>query len=299
MCPLIDRVRRRAGFTLIELLVVLAIVGVLIGMLVPAVQRVRACGYRVQCANNLRQIGIALHGFHDAQRRLPPGIRRQAKDYPFLGWGARLLPYLDQQPLWAQAQRDYKKLPKFWDPPLQHVGIHTVVATFVCPADGRALGRVEPEGGDAAFTHYLGVSGRTSATRDGMLFFDSRVSLRDVKDGAANTLLVGERPPSPDNRFGWWYAGVGQALDGDADMVLGVEGYCTTFRAPTCAFGPYPFQPGSASNMCDTFHFWSQHPGGAHFLFVDGSVRFLHYSASPLMPALASRRGGEIVNMPD
>jgi prepilin-type N-terminal cleavage/methylation domain-containing protein/prepilin-type processing-associated H-X9-DG protein len=299
MRPWIGKIRRSIGFTLVELLVVLAIVAVLMAMIVPAVQRVRSTAYRVQCANNLRQIGIALHGFHVAQRRFPPGIRRHAKDYPFLGWGGRLLPYLDQQPVWAQAQRDYAKLPKFWDGPVQHDGVHTVVATFVCPADGRALGRVEPEGADAAFTHYLGVSGRTSATRDGVLFFDSRVSLRDVKDGAANTVLVGERPPSPDNRFGWWYAGVGQAFNGDGDMVLGVEGYRTTFRAPTCPFGPYSFRAGSASDVCDTFHFWSQHSGGAHFLFVDGSVRMLHYSASPLMPALATRRGGETVNTPD
>jgi prepilin-type N-terminal cleavage/methylation domain-containing protein/prepilin-type processing-associated H-X9-DG protein len=290
--------RPRCGFTLIELLVVLAIVAVLMGMLLAAVQRAREAGQRIQCSNNLRQIGIALHGFHDTHRALPPGIRRHPDPYPFLGWQGRLLPHLEQQALWNETRREYRNQKKF-STPSPHKGLLTPIAGFICPADGRTNGRVEPEGFDAAFTHYLGVSGRTSATRDGMLFLNSKLSFRNVKDGTANTLLVGERPPSPDNRFGWWYAGVGQALNGDADMVLGVQASRTTFRAPTCPIGPYSFGPGSSSNYCDTFHFWSQHTGGAHFLFADGSVRFLRYSAAPLLPALATRNGREPVHIPD
>src|SRR5262249_16574833 len=183
--------------------------------------------------------------------------------------------------------------------PPPHADMSAVVRVFICPADGRTNGVVQPEGFDVAFTHYLGVIGKDNGARDGVLYLDSRVRLGDITDGTSHTLAVGERPPSPANRFGWWYAGVGQQFDGDADMVLGVAGYRTTFRAPTCPHGPYAFSAGRDSEMCDTFHFWSQHSGGAHFLMSDGSVHFLPYAAAPLLPALASRNGGEAVALPD
>ncbi len=299
MCLSDHTAPRRPGFSLLELLVVVGIITALIGLLLPAVQRVRDTGARVQCGNHLRQLGLALHGYHDSHKALPPGVRGGGDRYRFLSWISRVLPYLDQQPLWEQAQRDYARQPRPWAGPEPHVGLIRVMPLLVCPADGRTQGRVEPEGFDPAFTHYLGVLGRDKGSRDGVLYLDSRVAFRAVRDGTSNTLMVGERPPSPDNRFGWWYAGVGQEQDGSADMVQGVEDYRTTFRAPTCRYGPYYFSPGSDSNMCDTFHFWSQHLGGAHFLFVDGSTRFLAYSAAPLMPALATRAGGEVVSLPE
>jgi prepilin-type processing-associated H-X9-DG protein len=285
--------------TLIETLVVVGILAALLGLILPGVQRVRESASRMQCGSNLRQIGLGLHGYHDTYRVLPPGIRVSTDPYPFLGWPARLLPYVEQQALWQQAQKDYAQQPRFWDPPAQHAGLRTVLPLFICPSDGRRDGWVMPEDGSAAFTHYLGVIGRNIVTRDGLLYLDSQVALRDVLDGTSNTLMVGERPPSPDNRFGWWYAGVGQEGDGDADMILGVEGFRTTFRYPTCPIGPYHFSPGQSSNVCDTLHFWSQHSGGAYFLFADGSLHFLSYSAAPLMPALASRAGREAVTLPD
>jgi prepilin-type N-terminal cleavage/methylation domain-containing protein/prepilin-type processing-associated H-X9-DG protein len=292
------RIRRSPAFTLIELLVVLAISGVLLGLLLAAVQRVREAGNRTVCQNNLREIGLALHGYHDNQGVLPPGTRPYPAPYSFLAWSARILPYLEQQPLWQQTEADFKQEPRFVGPP-PHRGLTTVLGVFICPSDGRSHGLLQPEGWDVALTDYLGVSGLTSATRDGLFYPDSQVRLSDVTDGTSNTLMVGERPPGPDNRFGWWYAGVGQEFDGDADMVLGVQGWKHTFRTPTCETGPYRFGPGTPSNPCDIFHFWSRHPGGAHFLFADGSVHFLSYSAQPLLPALASRAGGESVSLPD
>lgn len=292
------RLDQRRGFSLLELLVVVAIVAALLALLLPAVQKVRAAAQRVQCSNNLRQIGLALQHYHDTQRLFPPGVRGVRDEMPFLTWLACLLPYLEHPALWDQAVQEYAGQRNPFGLPSWHAGLTTPLPHFICPADGRPNGLVQPEGVRVAFTDYLGVIGRESGTKDGVLYLDSRVSFRSVTDGTSNTLMVGERPPSPDSRFGWWYAGVGQNFDGSADSVLGVEDYRTTFRTPTCPRGPYPFGPGRPADPCDTFHFWSHHPGGAHFLFVDGAVHFLPYSAAPLLPALASRAGGEAVSPP-
>src|SRR5262249_28649516 len=97
----------------------------------------------------------------------------------------------------------------------------------------------------------------------------------------SQTVMVGERPPSADFRYGWWYAGDGQGDTGSADMLLGVRernmADDDTFRG--CPAGPYNFKAGELANQCDALHFWSLHAGGAHFLFADGSVHFLSYSA--------------------
>src|SRR5205085_11528853 len=107
-------------------------------------------------------------------------------------------------------------------------------------------------------------------------------------------------PPSADFLYGWWYAGVGQAGTGSLDMLLGLrERRIRNSGTSGCAYGPYHFAPGQFDNQCDVFHFWSPHPGGAHFLFADGSVHFLAYAAAPLLPALASRAGGESVQIPE
>ena len=111
-----------------------------------------------------------------------------------------------------------------------------------------------------------------------------------------------ERPPSADFQFGWWYAGTGQRFTGSADVVLGVREpnlQPVTVGSP-CGPGSYPFAPARGfDDPCGMFHFWSPHPGGANFLFADGSVRFLKYSADPILPALATRAGNEAVAVPD
>src|SRR5262249_59636955 len=115
-----------------------------------------------------------------------------------------------------------------------------------------------------------------------------------------STLMLGERPPSTDFQFGWWYAGTGFQGTGAGDMVLGVrERNWLTGTSPSCPPGTYSFMPGEFSDQCSVFHFWSPHPGGANFAFCDASVRFVSYSANALMPALATRAGREPAVVPD
>ncbi len=294
--------RSRRGFTLIELLVVIAIVAVLIGLLLAAVQKARFAGYRAQCANNLRQIGLALHHYHDTHKAFPPGVsyKNGTDPYPFMSWNTRLLPFLEQEPLWERARQAFAQQRDvfFHNPPHPY---NTVVPVYGCPADSRTLAAGSVRGSTLrmAFTAYVGVEGTNQFLKDGLLYLDSRTRLADVTDGTSNTLLVGERPPSADGVLGWWYAGEGQSKDGSADMVLGVRERNVSSYGTGCSPGPYEFGPGRVQNQCDVFHFWSLHPGGAHFLFADGSTRLMRYSAAPLMPALATRAGGEPTALPD
>jgi prepilin-type N-terminal cleavage/methylation domain-containing protein/prepilin-type processing-associated H-X9-DG protein len=295
----------RPGFTLIELVVVIAIVSVLMALTLSAVQNVRAAAGRVKCQNNLKQVALAIHNYESHYRVLPTGHRGllSPQGLFFSGWPLDILPYVEQPGLYSAGRAAYQQDGNpFHNPP--HTDLNTVVPIFLCPSDGRGdSAQFAPRTQVfVAFTNYLGVSGQNQTTRDGVLFQGSRVRMTDVKDGTSNTLMIGERPPSTDFQFGWWYAGVGFHLTGAGDLILGVRETNLPPIVPgaqQCPPGAYPFMPGRFSNQCDMFHFWSPHPGGANFAFCDGSVRFLSYDADPIMPALATRAGGEIVTVPD
>lgn len=148
---------------------------------------------------------------------------------------------------------------------------------------------------DRGSSSYLGVCGSNGLKNDGVLYRNSRTKFADVTDGLSNTLFLGERPPGHDFHYGWWYAGRGQLGSGSGDMILGVKEPNLEPIQPDSPCGPgvYSFGPSRFDDPCGAFHFWSPHPGGANFAFGDGAVRFLSYSARDLLPALASRAGGE------
>ncbi len=296
----------QSAFTLIELRVVIAIVAILIGLLLAAVQNVRAAAARLKCQNNVKQLALALHLHHDARHVFPPGHRSilQRDRMPFSGWAVSILPFIEQPALPQMAGDAYRaELIPF--PPSSHAGLSTVAPLFLCPTDGRIITAQVSQRTNtlAAFTSYLGVAGRDAVkARDGMLYQDSATRLTDVPDGTSNTLVLGERPPSHDFQFGWWYAGTGQRLTGSADLVLGARepNLQPIMSGSTCGPGNYPFRAAKGfHDPCGMFHFWSPHSGGANFAFADGSVRFLSYSADSIMPALATRAGGEAVAAPE
>jgi prepilin-type processing-associated H-X9-DG protein/prepilin-type N-terminal cleavage/methylation domain-containing protein len=284
------------GFTLVEILVIIAIMAILAGLLLPAVQTVRATAARMTCQNNLRQISIAAHNFHSAHLAFPSGVTSLNKTYPLANWLTILLPDLDQGPVWNTAVAAYQASPTSPPYTVQHIGIQTPMKLFSCPLDER-LGRAHLTYLRlfVAGTSYLGVNGTNYLLDDGLYYYASSIRLTDITDGTSTTLAIGERPPSPDYWYGWWYTSPVAGQQG-AFTVMGVRervapyGYLTA-----CRTIPVAFQPGRINSQCDTLHFWSLHSGGANFAFADGSVRFLPYSANDILPALATRAGGEVV----
>ena len=289
------------AFTLLELVVVIAIIGVLMALLLPAVQSARSSARRLDCSNRMRQVALALHQFHDSQGRFPDGLRSDTPSelLPRSTWIVAVLPHLEQAPLWDQTNAAFAQVRSPFNSPPHNLMAHPL-SIVACPADGRtSRPQTTRRNRLVGLTSFLGVSGTNLGTGDGILFGGSRVTLAEITDGSSNTLLIGERPPSPDFFYGWWYAGVGQHDTGSVTIVLGVREvnvFGDTYGS--CFDGPYPFSSGRIDQPCDRFHFWSLHDGGGNFALADGSVRFMAYSANGVMPALSTRAGGESGPLP-
>jgi prepilin-type N-terminal cleavage/methylation domain-containing protein/prepilin-type processing-associated H-X9-DG protein len=310
--------RLRSAFTLIELLVVIAIVAILIGLLLPAVQKVRDAAARASCQNNLKQMGLALHNYHDVNLRLPPAVDSTVRERPpngyhaYWSWMARIMPFHEQDNLYKQAdawarsgtvaESRWWPWGDFWNvpahsPPNPAFGVP--VKVWQCPADTRSSLIVNMDFGGGqlrpvAFTTYLGVSGIVSGDGLGVLSANRTTRLTDITDGTSTTLMIGERPPSRDLWYGWWFAGAGYDALGTGDIVLGAreKHYASVMACPTDKLG---FQPGSINVDCDQIHYFSMHSGGGNFVFGDGSVRFVAYSAKSVFPQLCTRAGGEAI----
>jgi prepilin-type N-terminal cleavage/methylation domain-containing protein/prepilin-type processing-associated H-X9-DG protein len=283
----------RRAFTLIELLVVIAIIAILIGLLLPAVQKVREAAARLKCSNNLKQLGLALHGYHDANGHFPAprGTHTPAPLFTeFRGWMCEILPYVEQDALY------HNMYTTPW-----YVGFfatyNTPVNVFLCPSDPRTLTAVPA--GNGALTSYVGVTGsdndvnlQFNGPTNGIFDIASRgTRLTDIADGASNTLMTGERPPTANLFEGWWGAS-------DYDNLLSTRQlYGDLFGASGCVL-PGLYGPGNINGPCNGSgnHFWSFHSNGGNWVFGDGSVRFLPYAASAATIPLASRNGGEVVD---
>lgn len=308
--------RRARGFTLVEILLAIGIVGLLVGLSLPAIQYAREAGRRTHCLNNLRQIGLALHAHHDIHGCIPPRPLSGQPDDPnkLLHWTAIILPQMDQQPLWSISEQacridHYSN----HDPP--HVGHSTVVRSYVCPSDSRPSTPLTMSTGElAAFASYLGVAGSPnggdySVEPSGAISFvpapgmfpsdglgGSRMS--EVTDGLSQTLMAGERPPPAQLQAGRWYSrfGYGGPFPGP-DGILHIPAASYLLGDP-CLASADGFGPGRSDNPCDRHHFWSLHSGGGNFLIADASTRYFSYSAAPIMYALATRSGEESIDLP-
>ena len=293
----------RGGFTLIELLVVIAIIAVLIALLLPAVQQAREAARRSQCKNNMKQLGLALHNFHDTFNRFPAGSNPDMEPWKSPGssdahygsnWKVFILPYIDQAPLFGKwqfnTQSGYNNS--------NNVALQNklLISVYRCPSS--TMPDFSHRSHGTMYTSYCALSGSTNDTGayavnttnivsdKGVLGNKSLTKIKDITDGTSNTVMVGEQSD--------------HLRDAANAIVLS-----PTFAVPISAQGPDPWCIGSP--MTGTYEYYnistirysinkrglpvgsggvienvgnnipmsSQHVGGAHFLFGDGAVRFL------------------------
>lgn len=288
--PTMNILRRRRAFTLIELLVVIAIIAILISLLLPAVQQAREAARRTQCKNNLKQIGIAMHNYHDVHKQFPNGGYynwQNPTQGPFnsdnWGWASMILPAIDQASLVPRLDPGSVPFLDAVEDPAKLRAMETAIPTYICPSDASAeqlnTDRVFTVNGQEYFlghSNYVGNYGNKAIAnqQDGVLYAGNKnVRIRDITDGTAFTFMVGERPTADvtgDGNAGGaavWagaafrnFSSSGPATGATATIAATFVDLNSGFRAQ---FNTYRPQHG----------FGSQHPASANFVMCDGSVR--------------------------
>lgn len=292
----------RRGFTLIELLVVIAIIAVLIALLLPAVQQAREAARRTQCKNNLKQIGLAMHNYHDTYLRFPMGWMLDDTNLNAHAWGTMILPFLEQGNLIAQY--DYRNTFCSPVPPLGHTHdnqsvIINVLQVYLCPSSpesenvysftlpGAAAGLPFDLPWRAARSDYTALSGVTGAFKnpyvvpvvgdlkpqEGMLLDNLTRRMGDVTDGTTNTILVGELAGRNSiYRDGKLVSGSGNSGGGWGDILNGEHWLTGSLYDGTGTSGPCVINCTNERSRGGAYSF---HTGGAQILLCDGSVRFI------------------------
>jgi prepilin-type N-terminal cleavage/methylation domain-containing protein/prepilin-type processing-associated H-X9-DG protein len=320
---------KRLGFTLVELLVVIAITVVLLGLLLAAIQKVREVANRMACQHNLKQLGLAMHNYHETTGTFPTGGARNVGQTYYIGWPQYVFPYIEQENRLQAIRALYPNYLTTCSPWQVKTAPHrgdsdlftTPIPAFVCPSS--ELGTQSPEAGypdhptinanNQAALHYRGNGGAANLglvrcsvpernyTVSGVIYPQSKVRLSDITDGASVTILLGETSSAR----GW-----PTSVTGDARIQPWTWGYYN--------YNNYPSLPGSSGYyMID--HKYVQYPightgvfqrnntpynsnhasDGANFVFCDGSVRFLTNETDlSVLQKLATRKGGEVVSLP-
>jgi prepilin-type N-terminal cleavage/methylation domain-containing protein/prepilin-type processing-associated H-X9-DG protein len=298
---------RRSAFTLIEVLVVIAIIGILVGLMLPAVQKVRESAARAKCQNNLKQIGLALQNYHDRMNGFPAGYQSQvASDNsdlgPGWGWAAYLLPDVEQTNLFNHIRFDLQ----IYDAKNAGARVATV-PIYLCPSDPLARGTftvVDANGNPiclvahASYTAMNGVLGVSNDAfdNDGAFLRNKNMRIADITDGLSNTLFVGER--ATNMSFVTWTGAVTNAVVPDLRYSDQADQMANAELAPALVLshGSRNHLPNNPL-VFDADATSSYHVNGVNFLFGDGSVRGINSSINGLVyEALLTRAGGEAIN---
>jgi prepilin-type processing-associated H-X9-DG protein len=308
------------------LLVVIAVIAILMSLLMPSVQQAREAARSASCKNNLKQVGLAFHNYHDSFRTFPAAYLADTRhpqrdpdtyDGPNgFAWGAMLLPQLDQSPLYNAF--DFHR--PCWDP-VNAVPARTVLEVFLCPSATNADGPMPVRDSSGAVlatfsrSTYVANAGQDepwgyqledhAAIADGPLYRNSRTRARDVTDGLSNTVFIGEHSSVLSNKT--WVGVVPSAAvcandpnkfpitqcDRAATLVNVHSGPATAEIDPVTGFAP--IHPPN-SPLCHVCQMYAEHPGGAHVLLGDGSVRFVSaFVHQPTWAGLSSRAKGEVI----
>ena len=318
--------RPRLGFTLIELLVVIAIIAVLIGLLLPAVQKVREAAARMQCSNNLHQMSIAAHSYHDANEAFPSAWMNPTpakihlgviQDSPpntkprFTNVLIELLPYIEQGNLQKNWDFDDVNNNKGPDGSVSS----QVIKIFICPSSTIAANPKSTVSGNVyGLNSYAGVAGRYSfraftgsaftISNDGLFYINSRVKMTGITDGTSNTIMFGERQhkdPVFDAMYrnfpilgwsGWAWCDQGNAI---GDFLVGAA-QPINWNIPVGSTGANSSSNPWVQQRLSTMG--SGHTGGANCAMADGSVRFVRDSTPlAILQAMCTRAGGEVASL--
>jgi len=298
--------RASSGFTLVELLVVITIIGILIALLLPAVQAAREAARRMQCTNNLKQIGLALHNYHAAQGSFPPGAGTRKTNPGNVAATGRfaftvvILPYVEQTAIHGDVDLDIGH-----DQSINQWLRYADISMYICPSRGVATAK--EFGVEYVYAQYLAVMGAKGENEfdgtaypldgptgagqfatTGILTRDSGVRISLIKDGSSNTMMVGEH--SWKSRvYRPWPGGIGDSGGGMHAMTMKNVLY------PMHSVG----REEAGTEHSNDVSFGSMHPGGAGFLFGDGSVHFLSENIElKIFKAVATQDSGEVVQVP-
>jgi prepilin-type N-terminal cleavage/methylation domain-containing protein/prepilin-type processing-associated H-X9-DG protein len=286
---------QRGAFTLIELLVVIAIIGILLGLLLPAVQKIREAANRIQCQNNLKQIGLAFHNHHDQHQFFPSGgwdwwyaptyINGQPAvgEQQQAGWGFQILPFIEANTVWrgGQATNDFDR---------SRLAVGTTIKTYFCPSRRAPQtvvfsnpGYMEGMPTVCALSDYAA----SNWEETGVLRYRYPTRMADITDGTSSTLLVGDKRLN--------LAFLGRPVDDDD------TGYATAFDQDVIRQTSVPPAPDySAPKGSGQRRFGSSHTGGFNAVFADGSVHFIPYSIDPAtFNYLGNKSDGQVVNGSD
>ncbi|EAQ79224.1 DUF1559 domain-containing protein [Blastopirellula marina] len=320
----------RRGFTLVELLVVIAIIGVLIALLLPAVQQAREAARRLQCTNNLKQMGLALHNYHDIHGSFPAGYYRHnndnsvsAFDGPGWGWGAMILPQIEENNRFEALQVNSR--PASDDADIV-ANSQPPISAYRCPsAPGGDLNESLPNSSSApahGLSTYKGVFGdRNTQARytdalpncsyyagscvdggNGVFSANSKVKFRDITDGTSNTVMIGEVPYGPNGTTGSsglvdYRGAVWIGITANGNSTAGVRSNVATIQTLRGVTASGAVSTLNAINGTSSYAFGSHHNGGAQFVLADASARFIPETLdSKIMNRISARNDGEVIS---